>query len=88
MKYLLQYCCRTTRSCRHKALLSSSGPDSIKKDSPSARMASEAAQCRIRFGQGRRPNSQPMCGVAEGQPTLRYPSHENYRVSFFWPPPP
>ena len=33
MKYLLQHRCRTTRSCRHKALLSRSGPDSIKKDS-------------------------------------------------------
>ena len=32
MKYLLQHCCRTTRGCRHKALLSNSGPDSIKKD--------------------------------------------------------
>ena len=31
---------RTTRSCRHKALLSSSEPDSIK-----------AAHCRIRFGE-------------------------------------
>ena len=29
MKYLLQHCCKTTRSCRHKALLSSSGPDCI-----------------------------------------------------------
>ena len=37
MKYLLQQRCRTTQSCRHKALLSSSGLDSIEKDSWSAR---------------------------------------------------
>ena len=37
MKYLLQQRCRTTRSCRHKALLSSSGPDSIEKYSWSTR---------------------------------------------------
>ena len=39
MKYLLQHCCRTTQGCRHKVLLSSSVPDSIKKDSRSASRA-------------------------------------------------
>ena len=35
-----QSSCRTTQSCRHKALLSSSGPDSIEKDlaGPEARL--------------------------------------------------
>ena len=49
MKYLLQHCCRTTRSCRHKALLSSSGPDSIEKDSQSARRADCSRQRQARL---------------------------------------
>ena len=49
MKYLLQHCCRTTQSCRHKALLSSSGPDSIKKDSRSARRADCSRQPQARL---------------------------------------
>ena len=41
--------CRTTRSCRHKALLSSSGPDSIEKDSRSARRADRSRQRQARL---------------------------------------
>ena len=49
MKYLLQQRCRTTRSCRHKALLSSSRPDSIEKDSKSARRADCSRQRQARL---------------------------------------
>ena len=76
--------CRTTQSCRHKALLSSSGPDSIKKDSQSPRRVDRSRQRQARlhtvgFGlaEGRRPDGQPTWGVAEGQLTLRYPSHKS-----------
>ena len=44
VKYLLQHFCRTTLGCRHKALLSNSGPDSIKKDSRSAHRADRSRQ--------------------------------------------
>ena len=64
--------CKTTQSCRHKALLSSSGPDSIKKDSRSAHRADHCRQRQARlhtvgFGlaEGRRPNGQPTC--SDGQ---------------------
>ena len=48
MKYLLQQRCRTTQSCRHNALLSSSGPDSIKKVSQLARRANRSRQRQVR----------------------------------------
>ena len=70
MKYLLQQRCRTIWSCQHKALISSSRPDSIKKDSRLARRAdcSRQRQARlhtVRFGlaKGRRPDGQPTWGV-------------------------
>ena len=66
MKYLLQQHCMTNRSCRHKALLSSSGPDSIEKDSRSAHRADRSRQRHgcpacVGFGlaEGRRPDGQP-----------------------------
>ena len=49
MKYLLQQHCRTTRSCRHKASLSSSRPDSIGKDSRLARRANRSRQRQARL---------------------------------------
>ena len=49
MIYVLQQRCRTTRSCRHKALLSSSGPDSIKKYSWSAHRADRSRQRQARL---------------------------------------
>ena len=49
MKYLLQHCCRTTQSCRHKAWLSSSGPDSIEKDFWVARRADCSRQWQARL---------------------------------------
>ena len=76
MKCLLQHHCRTTQSCRHKALISSSGLDFIKKDSWSPRRANPRGQQQARlhtvgFGlaKGRRPDGQPMCGVAKIQVT-------------------
>ena len=82
MKYLLQKLldnselwpfyqrCRTTRRCRHKALLSSSRPDSIKKDSWSACRADCSRQRQARLhtvgfslAEGRRPNGQSTWGV-------------------------
>ena len=49
MKYLFQQRWRTTCSCRHKALLSSRGPDSIEKDSRSARRANRIRQRQARL---------------------------------------
>ena len=49
MKCLLQQRWRTTQSCRHKALLSSSGPDFIGKDSWSARRADRSRQRQARL---------------------------------------
>ena len=49
MKYLLQKHCNTTWSCRHKALLSSSGTDSIEKD---FRLACRANPSRQRIWGG------------------------------------
>ena len=67
---LLNQHCRTTRICRHKALLSSSGPPSIKKKlSIGCRDdCSRQGQARLHtvgFGlaQGQRPDGQPTWGV-------------------------
>ena len=49
MKQFLQQRCRTTRNCRHKALVSISRPDSIKKDSQSARRADRSRQRQARL---------------------------------------
>ena len=74
IKYLLQHRCRTIWSCWHKALLSSSGPDSIEKDSWLACRADCSRQWQARlhtvgFGlaEGQSPYCKPMCGVAEGR---------------------
>ena len=78
MKYLLQQHCRTTQSCRQKALLSISGLDSFEKDSWSSRIAdcSRQPQARLHIvGLGLA--AQPTWGVAEGQPALRYPFHKS-----------
>ena len=68
----------------NKAFLQSRGPDSREKDSRMAFRADcshqrQARQHTVGFGlaEGQRPDGQPMCGVAEGQATLRYPSHES-----------
>ena len=73
MKYLLQHCCRKTQSYQHKALLSSTGPNPLEKDSWSARRADRSCkrQARlhtVKFGlaEGRGPDCQPTCGVATG----------------------
>ena len=70
MTFLSHQCCRTSRSCRHKALQSSSRPDSIKKDSWSACRADRSRQRQAKlhtvwfgFAEGRRPDGQPTWGV-------------------------
>ena len=57
---------------------------SIEKDSRSARRVDRSRQRQARlhtvgFGlaEGWRPDGHPTCGEAEGQPTLRYPSHKS-----------
>ena len=77
MKYLVQHSCRTTQSCITGPYLQGCGPDSIEKDSQSARRADRSRQRQARLhtvgfalAEGRRPNGQPRCGVAQGQPTF------------------
>ena len=74
--------CRTTRSCRHKALLSSSGPDSIEKDlaGPEARLTLVE-----RFPAERRGCvAPPEREVELPLPILRYPSHKSCRPLGAW----
>ena len=80
MKYLLQQRCRTTRSCIIGPYHQGCGPDSIEKDSRSARRADRSRQRQARlhtvgFGLA---EGQPTCGVGR-RPSLRalYPSHES-----------
>ena len=74
-----QYNCRTTQSCIIGPYHQGCGPDSIEKDSRSARRADRSRQRQARlhtvgFGLA---EGQPMCGVGR-RPSLRalYPSHE------------
>ena len=48
MKYLLQYCFRTTRTCWHKAY-QTAGHTLLKKDSESARRADHSRQRQVRL---------------------------------------
>ena len=72
--------CRTTRSCIIGPYHQGCGPDSIEKDSRSARRADRSCQRQVRlhtvgFGLA---EGQPTCGVGR-RPSLRslYPSHES-----------
>ena len=64
MKYVLQQRCRTTRSCIIGPYHQGCGPDSIEKDSRSARRAGRSRQRQARL-------HTVGFGLAEGQPTLR-----------------